>query len=186
MKSYINLKVDTLWLTHKEALIISRPEDVHFVCGKCQHLERWEIRQDCEEGCLATRGDFGPSSVRRLAMDFNKWRDPDDEGDWGMARMELLVSYCVRELLLVVGDVENFEDKRDVIFVAPCQWPQSMHTYMTRTRGKQTNKTLKKFNAGGTWKRLEAQMVQQFQDFKDQRAKDRQECVDFKSQVPLS
>jgi hypothetical protein len=157
IKSYINLEVDTFWLTREDAPIISLPEDVHFICGKCQRLERFGIPPDCEEGCLGPRGDSGPPSFRRLAMDFNKWLDPDDEGAWGMANMELLVSNCVRELLLVVGDVESFEDKRDVIFVAPRQRPWLTYLYMTRTRGHQTNRGLEKLEeAAGTWKHLEA------------------------------
>ena len=34
IKSYINLEVDTVWLTREDAPIISLPEDVHFICGK--------------------------------------------------------------------------------------------------------------------------------------------------------
>jgi hypothetical protein len=119
-------------------------------------------------------------------MDFNKWLDPDDEGAFGIANMELLELNCVKELLLVVGDVESFEDKRDITFVAPRQRPWLTYMYMTRTRGKQKNRGLEKLEAArGTWKCLESQMVKQFQDFKDQRAKDRQECVDCKSRIPL-
>jgi hypothetical protein len=66
IKSYINLEVDTFWLTREDAPVVSLPEDVHFICGKCQPLERWGIQQDCEEGCLAIRGRLHNKPVSQL------------------------------------------------------------------------------------------------------------------------
>lgn len=107
------------------------PEDVQWICGKCNVNDRWRA-QPCCDGCLSARGDHGPETLRCVAVDFMKWVDPGDDDLLPMGTLETSQMHGVKEMLLVVGDVENMERERDITFVAPSQRPWLTYLYMTR------------------------------------------------------
>ena len=77
IKNYVNLDVDTIWLTHG-CVFSLLPDDVQLTCGKCHVNDRWGTEPCCIR-CLSEHGGMGPESVRCMAIDFRKWTDPSDE-----------------------------------------------------------------------------------------------------------
>jgi hypothetical protein len=111
IKNYVNLDVDTIWLT-QNSTYITFPEDIQWICGKCNVNDRCGS-DPCCVGCLSARGEHGPEILRCVAIDFMKWLDPDDE-DLDMGTWEVCQMHGVKELLLVVGNVGFLEWERDV------------------------------------------------------------------------
>jgi hypothetical protein len=178
IKNYVNLDVDTIWLTHNTFMVF--PEDIQWVCGRCNMIKRWG-GDPCSIGCLSARGEYGPETLRCVAVDFMKWLDPGDD-DLSMGTLELSQMHGIKEMLLVVGDVGIMERERDVTFVAPSQRPWLTYLYMARELNLPNNRGLEILESthSQTWQQLEESLVRKAEDFKLQRAKDRQEVVDCK------
>lgn len=178
IKSFVNLDVDTIFLTH-DYLSIRIPEDIQWICGRCNVNNRL-YPEPCSPGCLSAREDNGPAPVHCFAVNLVKWIDPED-ADYPMGTVELCQMHDVRELLLVVGDLEIIGKERDLAFVAPAQRPWLTYNYMTEELNIPATEGLQILHHGDkTWQELEEIMLQQMEDFKVQRAKDRQEVVDCK------
>lgn len=179
IKNYVNLDVDTIWLTQNDTFMLF-PEDIQWICGKCNVNSRWDA-QPCCVGCLSARGDHGPETLRCVAVDFMKWLDPGND-ELPMGTLEVSQMHGIKEMLLVVGDVGIMERERDITFVAPSQWPWLTYLYMSRELKVPNNNGLQILESArsDTWHDLEKKMTLRAKEFKLQRAIDRQEAVDCK------
>jgi hypothetical protein len=168
LKNYMNLQVDTVWLTKEEESIIL-PENIAWVCGKCLREMRICRCSDVDR-ILPHRSDG--HKIRSLAVNYSTWLDPSDI--FVMGSMEVFLRYEVEEALLVVGNFKFFEEERDADFITPPQLP--MHTAHALSRSQQESSSAFLI----TWHELEENMHQYMQDYKDDRARARQEKVDCK------
>jgi len=167
VKNYINLHVDTVWLTREEESIIL-PENIVWICGKCRN----EMTGDCNSNNCVSYGYFGPNKIQRLAINYSTWLDPSPM--FIMGTMELLMRYQVQEALLVVGDFKSFEGERDTTFVTPPQIPLlTAHSLSGTQKDSPSAFAI-------TWQDLEDNTSQYMQDYKDNRATARQSAVDCK------
>jgi len=175
IKNYINLNLDTIWLTHSNTFSLL-PWDIQWICGKCNVNEIWDS-EPCCISCLSAEPEEGPKNIGRLVLDFMKWMDFDGENDPEMVTWEVCRRHGVKELLLVVGD-EGLELERDVSFVSPTLEPWLTYLNMTQELKIPLNDGLDLlYNAASrTWQDLEELMVEKAEIFKLERAKEREEA----------
>lgn len=92
-----------------------------------------------------------------------------------MGTMEILFMNGVEKLLCVVGDLERYERGiNDVVFLTPPQITMFTKHALHNT----TRPAIDHF--GIMWPELESDLTEFMQDYKDQRAIDRQEIIDCK------
>lgn len=175
IKNYVNLDVDTVWLTRNDRLSLL-PDDIQWICGKCKVEERWAI-DPCCASCISGQGGLGPKPIRHVAVNFMNWLNPDDEGS-EMGTWETCERHDTKELLLIVGNVKVVEWETDISFVAPAQPPCETYIYMSKDLKVPDNPGLEILNQfrSKTWQELEEVMVRKAEEFKLQRAKERQEA----------
>jgi hypothetical protein len=178
IKNYVNLDVDTIWLTQNDTSMLF-PEDIQWICGKCR-INGSRRSDPCYVGCLSALEGMAPNSVRRVAIDFTKWVDPEDDVD-EMGTWHICQRHGIKELLLVVGRI-GLEWEKDISFVSPTQDPWLTYLYMTEDLKVAESKGCQILSGGRnrTWQELEATMVQKAEEFKVQRAKDREEAFSCK------
>lgn len=195
IRNYINLDIDTFWITGRRPLRIHCfPDCVQWVCGQCNTYDN-RMTRPCsrEEGeCISTVLECGPSDTYRVAFDFLNWEDPtddhsDDLDDYGTP----VLSYHnePEEFLIVIGEPGLVPRERDVVFVKPTLNPRSTHHYLEKQPGvDQDSGAMKRLYKYGvrysnndpekTWEDVEDGFRQAMVDYKAERAARRQALVD--------
>jgi len=158
-RNYVNLDVDTFWLTDKEEGCI--PFSIRPQCGTCSNksgpvprgASAWGVGTICPR---ITSRLFFP--IQTLAIESSTWCNPEVDGDSGT--LEILWRCRVQELLLIVGNSHPLPTPQTV-FVEPTS------ACAREVGGKFMNAT------GSSWSRLANNLTLAMKDFQNRRAIER-------------
>lgn len=160
VRCYVNLDLDTVWLSFAGAFICV-PEEIPFHCGKCRGPMGTEV-PGCHE--YVFRGSF--RQIKRLAINHLSWLEPEEFSDNGT--MEILWRHKVEQLLIVVGDYIGLAKDRDVQFITPSQ---PLH------HGMYGNGPILP-GPNESWHEKEKDFVNEMEDFRTRRAAERKQMED--------
>jgi hypothetical protein len=181
--NYINLDVDIFWLTG--LLQTERfPPEIHWVCEDCKRNSYDDrVGDDLYRGCQrlncvsSERAHYGKGHKCpvSLAIDFPSWVYPsklDDEGQGSLGTMKLLERYKLKALLLIVGEFEHLERKKDVVFRHSALRPYYVKNGMAESEKKKDGASEK------TWNHMEFDFRVTMQKFKEEVKRKRQRLQD--------
>jgi hypothetical protein len=116
INDYANIDIDTIWLTKSECSLVEFPFCAQWECGQCYNDD--DSSYDCNYiRNYQTSYHKEPRLVGRLALPYSNWlRFLNIELKFSIDEIKRLGS---PELLLVIGDVPNFDMDRDIMFVTP-------------------------------------------------------------------
>jgi hypothetical protein len=164
-RNYINLDVDTIWFNGPSKLHLV-PLEIQWICGKCKvgYNNEDPCYAGCEEKCLS-RGGFTPKNLFRLAINYPSWVNPGNNLN-SLGSLSVPLHNGVKELLVIVGNFEQYERQRDVTFVAPSVGPYYVKNAMTESEKQRDNARSK------TWTDICSDFRGVMQKFKEDRVKD--------------
>lgn len=154
IKIYVNLAIDTFWLTQRNWPHVSLPNEFEWHCGKCEHDVRGEDHMIDD--------DFDwPAVMRRLAVNIDNWRTATEQQPERV--LGILGIYNLEELLLVVGDSSYLQREKSVIFVTPADLPENTSNGMVLADAHGGS------HSTVTWKEIAGNVRRFLEDLKEER-----------------